>query len=94
MVTHCANPSCGVPLRYLRFGRLFRFEVRALQSDRDSKVARQVTHFWLCGECAPRLTLTFDPLRGVQAVPQNVVVSLGQTPPSRSLSVLAATSGD
>jgi hypothetical protein len=92
MVTHCANPICGVPLRYLRFGRLFRFEVRALKNDSDSRVTRQVTHFWLCGECAPRLTLAFDPLRGVQVIPQGVIMPRGEVP---SHSFQAATaSGD
>jgi len=29
MLPQCANPSCCTPLRYLRDGRLFQFEVRA-----------------------------------------------------------------
>src|SRR5205823_8587631 len=30
MVPQCANPACRAPLRYLRDGRLFQFEVRAI----------------------------------------------------------------
>lgn len=28
MTSHCANPACAIPLRFLRDGRLFQFEVR------------------------------------------------------------------
>jgi hypothetical protein len=28
MISHCANPDCGVPFHHLRGGRLFRFEVK------------------------------------------------------------------
>jgi hypothetical protein len=67
MIKECANPACSVPLRYLRDGRLFQFEVRSRSSAR--KVCRQVAHFWLCGQCSRALTLVFDPLSGVQVVP-------------------------
>ena len=29
MVGRCANPECGIPFRYYRDGKLFRFEVSA-----------------------------------------------------------------
>jgi hypothetical protein len=67
MVTNCANPACSVPLRYLRDGRLFQFEVRSRLQPR--KLSRQVAHFWLCGRCSSTFTLTFDPTTGVQLVP-------------------------
>lgn len=67
MVKNCANPACSVPLRYLRDGRLFQFEVKTRVEPR--KLSRQVSHFWLCGRCASTLTLTFDPNNGVQLVP-------------------------
>jgi hypothetical protein len=67
MVTHCANPACAVPLRYLRDGRIFQFEVRSRMQAR--KVSRQVAHFWLCGKCCSMMTLTFDPAAGVQVIP-------------------------
>jgi len=74
MVSRCANPACSVPLRYLRDGRLFQFEVRSrslagFESPRHDKGSRQIAHFWLCGHCAETLTLTFDELKGVTVVP-------------------------
>lgn len=71
MVSNCANPACAVPLRYLRDGRLFQFEVRP-QKDAGasrSRVPRSVTHFWLCGDCASKLTLVFDQLKAVVLKP-------------------------
>jgi hypothetical protein len=76
MISRCANPACSVPLRYLRDGRLFQFEVRSRslasfeqQAPRHGKASRQIAHFWLCGHCAETLTLTFDELKGVTVVP-------------------------
>ncbi len=72
MVSHCANPACGVPLQYLRHGRLYQFEVRCtngralLRGDAESgSKGRHISHYWLCGECATLLTLQFDPAEGV-----------------------------
>jgi len=67
MITQCANPACAVPLRYLRGGRIFQFEVRSRRQGR--KLSRQVAHFWLCGRCSSMMTLAFDPATGVQVVP-------------------------
>ena len=74
MVSHCANPACSIPLRYLRDGRLFQFEVRPVVANGDSAIAhlkpgRRVWHYWLCGECAGELTLTFDGKTGLRVVP-------------------------
>jgi hypothetical protein len=76
MVSRCANPACSIPLRYLRDGRLFQFEVRSRtlagfeqQATRQGKASRQIAHFWLCGHCAETLTLTFDEFKGVTVVP-------------------------
>jgi hypothetical protein len=78
MVSRCANPECATPLRYLRDGRLFQFEVRSvgasasLPSEKGSPVkkpCREVSHFWLCGQCAATLTLAFDQHRGVTVIP-------------------------
>jgi hypothetical protein len=72
MVSHCANPACDVPLRYLRDGRLYQFEVRCTNSDGFrltdpalGKSTRHVSHYWLCGQCSALLTLHFDPTSGV-----------------------------
>lgn len=66
MVTKCANPACSVPLRYLRDGRLFQFEVRSRAQAR--KLSRQVAHFWLCGSCSSTMTLEFDATGGVRVI--------------------------
>src|SRR5438128_11797910 len=75
-ISHCANPGCAAPLRYLRDGRLFQFEVRSFSvpdfsqpGEPKSKKSRQVTHFWLCGECSSNLTLTFEQAKGVRLIP-------------------------
>lgn len=77
VVSNCANPKCGIPLRYLRDGRLFQFEVRALASNtirEKSRAAkkrplRQVWHYWLCGACCSTMTLQFDQFRGLKIMP-------------------------
>jgi hypothetical protein len=73
-MVQCANPACCAPLRYLFDGRLFQFGVRSHDADRYAhlstrKLARQVAHFWLCGQCSSTLSLTFDLREGVKVVP-------------------------
>lgn len=72
MTSHCANPDCAVPLRLLRDGRLYQFEVRP-QAQRErvasAKPSRNLSHFWLCGECSSKLTLVFDQLKAVVVKP-------------------------
>jgi len=79
MVSQCANPACATPLRYLRDGRLFQFEVRALDGTaregsnpllgQRKRPLRQVWHYWLCGLCSATMTLEFDQLKGLQLTP-------------------------
>jgi hypothetical protein len=78
MVSNCANPACATPLRYLREGRLFQFEVKASAvpgankqeaTQPKRKVSRQVWHYWLCGRCAASVTLEFDGKQGLRLVP-------------------------
>jgi hypothetical protein len=76
MISHCANPDCGVPLRRLRDGRLFQFEITSPDNGESQsklgnrgKSSRRVAHFWLCGKCSPSFTLVVDPKRGVAVVP-------------------------
>ena len=79
VTSHCANPNCAIPLRLLRDGRLFQFEVRQELptggGPRDTfltpgRQPRNVSHFWLCGRCASTLTLVFDLLKGVIVKPR------------------------
>ena len=81
MTSRCANPACAIPLRNLRDGRLFQFEVRPkfpipdqLRENQGpsaaARLVRKVSHFWLCGKCASTLTLAFDALKGVVVKPR------------------------
>lgn len=83
MVSHCANPSCATPLRYLRDGRLFQFEVKSVSRPGGSQEAeeggpkrpsRQVWHYWLCGNCSSDMTLQFDQLQGLKVTPRHQTV--------------------
>ena len=53
MINNCANSRCAKPLRYLREGRIFVFDLpnrsRTLAED---KSWHHLEYFWLCGECA------------------------------------------
>ena len=78
MVSNCANPACAIPLRYLRDGRLFQFEVKALTPAREGgtvarpgkkTIPRQVWHYWLCGQCSVSMTLEFDGREGLKVIP-------------------------
>lgn len=78
MVSKCANPGCSAPFLYLRQGKLFRIEMATAEGDScpifgaDPTVRRQVRRlefFWLCDDCAPRMTLTFKEKQGVVVQP-------------------------
>jgi hypothetical protein len=78
VVSNCANPSCAAPLRYLRDGRLYQFEVKSTCGDWEltastnnsrKQPVRQMWHFWLCGQCSSSLTLSFDQNKGLRIVP-------------------------
>jgi|HubBroStandDraft_6_1064221.scaffolds.fasta_scaffold1419730_2 hypothetical protein len=57
MVSHCANPKCGKPLHYLRDGRIFVFDVTAIEADENGKRSRRMEHYWLCGVCAQTMAM-------------------------------------
>jgi hypothetical protein len=61
MVSKCANPACFIPLLRLREGKLFQFDSRWISGTQtkpsDALNKYQVTHYWLCGECAAFMTL-------------------------------------
>lgn len=77
MLHKCANPACSTQFRYLRQGKLFQVETeyfpgtsqRNERAVRKSKPSRHVEHYWLCDECAPYITLTFDGEGGMMTVP-------------------------
>ncbi len=76
MLAKCANPSCNTPFLYLREGRLYQMEVGealpgAPQSRpaEDRKPTRRLEFFWLCGRCSRRMSLAFQPGRGIVVIP-------------------------
>ena len=73
MVSKCANPDCSASFRYFHQGKLFRVETstrlerrRALGRDGEpGKPMRRLEFFWLCEDCATRMTLVFDRQSGI-----------------------------
>ncbi len=73
MVSKCANPECGVPFRYFHQGKLFRWEtVTGLDrrrsmgaNDETRKPIRRIEFYWLCENCAEKMTLVFEQGVGV-----------------------------
>jgi hypothetical protein len=61
VVGRCANTECGIPFRYYRDGKLFRFELSApamaLGVQSEAATHRRIEDFWLCGACASKMTL-------------------------------------
>ena len=80
MLHKCANPNCSVRFRQLRRGKLFQIELGHLaaatlgqQAARRSRPLRRVERYWLCDECAPKLSLVFDPAHGIVTVPLRAI---------------------
>ena len=66
MLSKCANPACSTPFRYLRDGKVFEIDST---HERNTRSARRVEFFWLCGECSLQLTVIDDHEKGVITVP-------------------------
>jgi hypothetical protein len=80
----CANPICYAQFRYLHQGKLFEVEIQYRNGPSDDAPGRlgngkgHVEWFWLCDQCAPRVSLRFVPGQGLVmvhplAVPEEVV---------------------
>jgi hypothetical protein len=74
MLSKCANPSCQAPFQYLSEGKLFRFDQRQAvhagpQLVTEKKPPRRIEHFWLCSDCASRMTVAWDRTKGVYVQP-------------------------
>jgi len=73
MVSKCANPGCEAPFRYFHTGKLFRldkesgYERRRVMGDERAvkKPMRHIEFYWLCDDCAKKMTLIFDQASGV-----------------------------
>lgn len=81
MLAKCANPSCNTPFLYLREGKLYQMEVgpevpRSMPQAnnqpgpaKERRSACRLEFFWLCGRCAPKMSLAFERGYGVVVVP-------------------------
>ena len=67
MLSKCANPDCENIFRYMHEGKLFRLEVDAptragsnsVTNGEITKSGRHLEFFWLCDNCAARMTLVY-----------------------------------
>ncbi len=64
MLSKCANPECSSSFLYFHEGKLFRSETSSAPAGDDAspdtgmkKTARRIEFFWLCANCAPKMTL-------------------------------------
>ncbi len=77
MVSKCANPECSAPFLYFHRGKLFRMETdgrldRRRNMGNESGTGRCLRHiefYWLCDDCADKMTLTFDKVGGISVRP-------------------------
>ena len=66
MVSKCANPECAATFRYFHLGKLFRWEIEfdrshsIGKSDEMETPRRRIEFFWLCEECAGKMTLVYE----------------------------------
>jgi hypothetical protein len=78
MVSKCANPECSAPFLYFHRGRLFRLETEGRQDRRRNlggetgagKPLRRIEFYWLCQDCAEKMTLAFDRTTGISVRPR------------------------
>ena len=75
MVSKCANPACNAPFLYFHEGKLFRRENSAglHGANGSKKPVRRVELFWLCSDCAEKMTLAFEQGVGVLVRPRDMV---------------------
>ncbi len=73
MVDCCANPGCARPLKYLRDGRIYIFDIGSAPGDPGAKRTSHLEHYWLCGLCSETLILVQDG-RGIRIAPRPATV--------------------
>jgi hypothetical protein len=77
VVSKCANPECAVSFRYFHQGKLFRLDIeagfdrrRTLGTDETAKKPlRRIEFYWLCEDCAGKMTLVVEKGVGVSVRP-------------------------
>ena len=83
MVSKCANPNCAASFRYFHVGKLFRMETssglerrRSMGQDEVlSQPLRRIEFYWLCENCASKMTLVCDEHMGASVQPYARAVS-------------------
>jgi len=73
MVSKCANLDCSATFRYFHQGKLFRVDSssrldrRRSMGDGDSpnRPLRRLEFYWLCENCAQKMTLVFEKDAGI-----------------------------
>lgn len=71
MLSKCSNPTCTAHFRYLRTGRLFRFDARDgawTGNGAIQKAPKGTEFFWLCEDCAAKFTLVSDAAAGMRII--------------------------
>ena len=84
MVSKCANPGCPATFLYFHTGKLFRVETSSGQERRRAmgdeetprKPLRRVEFYWLCENCAPRMTLAYEHDTGISVRPNALAASV------------------
>ncbi len=73
MLSKCANPGCSNRFLYLHQGKVFLFDAESMADSvflpELKKPARRLEHFWLCKDCASKMTLAFRPGVGIITKP-------------------------
>ena len=77
MLSKCSNSECNASFHYLREGKLFQIDTSAGAPhgtgpelvDKESRPPHRIEYFWLCAQCASRMTLAFQRNKGVVTVP-------------------------
>lgn len=71
MLSKCASPGCPAPFLYLHEGKLFRLDIGIEDPVGQSakKTVRNLEFFWLCDECAAKVTLSYKKGVGITTVP-------------------------
>lgn len=85
MVSKCANPECAATFRYFHQGKLFRLETETGLDRRRSmggedaprKPLRHLEFYWLCENCAQKMTVVFEKGVGVSARPNAMPKAAG-----------------
>jgi len=75
MICQCANPRCGREFRYLHEGHIFVLEPELPFTWHEGQTSidhYEVRRYWLCDDCARRMTLRRQSDGSVRLMPRPV----------------------